>query len=295
MVEPDLVLEFEIENGRSPDIENVARALLAWNEAVQAAVAAIDPRARVVVELSGVEPGSQRFKQALRFLEDMAEAVEEGGQDYPLIFQHTKALAKLICGGILMAAVLHQVMPDDHLKVLEEIRDGLKNNPEVQRHSQDFYETLQNEPTIAKVEVYEGNAEFPTYSVPRAEFAFKSGFFGGASLASPEDREEDRIATWDVVLIRPVLVGKPRRWTFAREGVEFSATMADQAVLEAVRDKTLPIPFAEGVMMKIEVIYKERFDGAVWRPIAKTRTVRRVLSPRITLPPGALFTEADRP
>ena len=295
MAEPDLVLEFEIEKGRSPDIENVARALLAWNEAVQAAVAAIDPRARVVVELSGVEPGSQRFKQVLRFLEDVAEAVEEGGQEYPLIFKHTKALAKLIGGGILMAVVLNQIMPDDHLEVLEEIRDELKSNPEVQRYSQDFYDTLQNEPTIAKVELYEGNAKVPTYSVPRSEFAFKGGFFSGEAADRSEEREEDRIATWDVVLIRPVLVGKPRRWTFAREGVEFSATMADQAVLAAVRDKTLSIPFAEGVMMKIEVAYKERFDGAVWRPIAKTRTVRRVLSPRITLPPGALFAVADRP
>ncbi|WP_188513911.1 hypothetical protein [Blastomonas aquatica] len=54
----DLVLEFEIEKGRSPDLESVARALLAWNDAVQAACAAISPSVKVVVELAGVEHGS---------------------------------------------------------------------------------------------------------------------------------------------------------------------------------------------------------------------------------------------
>lgn len=108
-------------------------------------------------------------------------------------------------------------------------------------------------------------------------------------------REEVRIAHWDAVLIAPVLVGKPRRWKFAKDGIEFSATMADKAVLEAIRDKSLIIPFAEGVMMKIEVQYTEQYDGAVWRIIAKTRKVVRVLSPRISLPPGALFADADRP
>lgn len=293
MTEPDLVLEFKLDEGRNPDIENVARALLAWSEAVQSAVRAIDPRIEVVVELTGVEHGSQRFKQALRFLEDIAEQVEEGGQEFPLIFQHVKTLAKMIAGGILMAVVLGEVIPDDQLEELKAIRQLLEEDAELQRHSEEFYETLQEEPSISKVQIYEGSASSPTYSVPRAEFAHKSGFFKMRGNEQAELDEEERIATWDVVLIRPVLVGKPRRWTFARDGVEFSATMNDQTVLEAIRDKSASIPFAEGVMMRIELVYKEEFDGSVWRAIPKTRSVRRVLSPRITLPPGALFAKSD--
>lgn len=293
MADPDLVLEFKFEEGRNPDIENVARALLAWNEAVQSAVRAIDPRIKVVVELTGVEHGSQRFKQALRFLEDVAEQIEEGGQEYPLIFQHVKALAKLIAGGILMAVVLGEVIPDDQLEVLEEIKQILEEDADLQRQSEEFYETLQEEPSIATVQIYEGAAAAPIFSVPRSEFAHKSGFFKLRGNEQTEFEEEERIATWDVVLIRPVLVGTPRRWTFARDGVEFSATMNDQTVLEAIKTRSASIPFAEGVMMKVEMVYKEEFDGSVWRAIPKTRSVRRVLSPRITLPPGALFAKPD--
>jgi hypothetical protein len=293
MIEPDLVLEYEIEQGRSPDLEKVAHSLLAWNAAVQAAITAIDPRAQVVVELAGVEHGSQRFKQVLRFLEDISENVEEGGKEYPLIFKHAKALAKLLGGGILLAVIINQIIPDEQLETLEEIRELLEKDPDVQRQSEEFFDTLQNEPAIVKIELFEGESEKPIYSVPRSEFAHKSGFFKFDAAEPVEDRTEERIATWDVVLIKPVLVGKARRWTFARDGIEFSATMDDKAVLQAIREKTISLPFAEGVMMKVEIVYKEQLDGEVWRAIAKTRSIRRVLSPRITLPPGALFANAD--
>jgi len=78
--------------------------------------------------------------------------------------------------------------------------------------------------------------------------------------------------------------------------VEAIARAAGKAVLEAIQNRSLSIPFAEGVMMKIEVSYKERKDGNLWRVVAGTRRVNRVLSPRITLPPpGSSFADSDRP
>lgn len=298
MLEPDLVLEFEIEKGRSPDIESVAKALMAWNDAVQAACSAISPNARIVVELVGVEHGSQRFKQVFRLLEDAAESIDEGGTEYPLIWKHTKSLAKCIAGAILVAVVANQVtsnpgLPDEQMQVFEDIRDLLQKDWDFNQRGQDFYGILQDEPAFKVVEVYEGNNTEPTYIVPRSEFAFKSGLFD-SGLDTPEVEQEDRVGTLDVVLIKPVLVAKPRRWTFARDGSEFSAEMNDKAVLEAIQNKTLKIPFAEGVTMKIEVAYKERKSGDTWIPVKGTMKVTKVLSPRVTLPPpGTLFAEAD--
>ena len=295
MAEPDLVLQFGIEEGRSPNLESVARALLAWNEAVQTAVAAIDPTARVVVELAGVEHGSQRYKQYFRRYDDFAQKVEEGGQEYPYLWQHTKALGRLIAGGILIAGVTYIVTPDDTTPILEEIRDILREDAGTKRCSQQFYEILQEEPAICKMEVFEGNDPTPVYSVPRSEFSHRSGLF------EPQEDEQDieltkpRVVTWEVVLVKPVLVGKPRRWTFARDGIEFSALMTDRAVLQALHDRTLAIPFAEGVMMQIEVSYKERLEGDVWLPLGDTRKVTKVLSPRVPAAAGPLFAGANGP
>ena len=293
MSDVDLVLEFEIEPGRSPDLEKVARALLAWNDAVQATITAIAPDAKVVVALSGVEHGSQRFKQTLRIVEETAAAIEQGGQEFPIIYKQVKALVRLIGGALLTAGVVNLAFPDEVKEKLDQIITIINEDRYSREKSEEFYKTLQDEPAITAIEFYEGNNDTPTYVVKRSEFGPRSGLFKLTTVVEEAGRQEQRIAHWDVVLIRPVLLGKPRRWTFAKDGIEFSAEMADKAVLEAIRDKTLSIPFAEGVVMKIEVTYTEEFDGKVWRPIAKTRKVARVLSPRVTLPPGALFANAD--
>lgn len=295
MVEPDLVLEFEIEPGRSPNLENVAQALLAWNAAVQAAARAIDPTATIVVELVGVEAGSQRFRQIFKRAEEFAQQVEEGGQEHPLIWKHSKALAKCIAGGIVLAGITYAVTPDDQTEVLEEIRDILRNDAGTRQCSREFYEILQEEPAICKLEVFEGENDAPLYSVPRSEFSHRSGLFELEEDEQDVELIKPRSATWEVILVKPVLVGKPRRWTFARDGIEFSALMTDMAVLQALHDKTLAIPFAEGVMMQIEVSYKERFDGNVWLPLSDTRKVTRVLSPRVPVAPAPLFARPDRP
>jgi hypothetical protein len=295
MTEVDIVLEFETDPERNPNIENVARALLAWNEAVQVAVRAIDPSAHIVVELVGVESGSQRFRQIFRRTENFARSVEESAEQYPLIWKNTKALAKLIAGGIVLAGVSYIVTPDDQTPVLEEIRDILREDAEAKRYSQAFYEVLQQEPAFVRLEVFEGDSEVPLYSVPRSDFSFMSGFFDLAEEVPTIESTKDRAVTWEVVLVRPVLVGKPRRWTFARDGIEFSALMTDSNVLRALHDRTLAIPFAEGVMMQIEVTYKERLEGDVWLPVADTRKVTRVLSPRINAAPPPLFPDTYRP
>jgi hypothetical protein len=300
MMEPDLVLEFEIEPGRSPNLENVGRALLAWNDAVQVAVRAIDPGAEVIVELVDVEHGSQRFKQIFRRAEKFAHTVEQGGQDYPLVWKHTKALAKCVAGGILVAGIGVALTPDpqlpeEQMEVFRDIRDLLREDMDLKRSSQTFYEILQEEPSFRQVEVFEGNSKEPFYTVPRSEFAHKSGLFDPQEEDETIETTRPRVVTWEVILVRPVLVGKPRRWTFARDGIEFSALMTDKAVLQALHDKTLAIPFAEGVMMQIEVTYKERFDGKVWLPDADSRKVTRVLSPRVPVSLAPLFAGADRP
>lgn len=297
MAEPDLILEFTIEKGRSPNLENVGRALLAWNDALQTAVAAIDPSAVLVVELTEVEHGSQRFKQILRRIDDFGKTLDDGVQEYPYIWKHGKALAGCIVGAIIIAGVTVEMTPTPHappeeMELLKQIRDELKDDMNLRRSSQSFYGVLQEEPSFSRLQIYEGDTDVPLYSVPRAEFAERSGLFQ-VGEDQPEIREKQRLATWDVILVKPVLVGKQRRWTFARDGIEFSALMTDKNVLNALHDRTLAIPFAEGVMMQIEVSYRERLEGDVWLPVGDTRKVTKVLSPRVPAGPTPLLASAD--
>ena len=83
MSEDEIVLHFEIAEGRHADTRIVAEALIKWVELVELAAKAIDPSDDVDLEIVGNEKGSLRFRQILRFAEHSAENVDLAWDTYP--------------------------------------------------------------------------------------------------------------------------------------------------------------------------------------------------------------------
>lgn len=292
MADADLILKFQIVEGRSPNAEVAAEALAAFVDMLHAAAAAVDPDAKVRVELVDVEKGSQAFKFALRKVEDFGNDLLSGMSEFPLIKSAAITLGGLIGSTVLIVGVTNVItpdprIPDDQMQVFEETRDLLKESTDLQREQMRFYSVLQDEPAYGGIEVLNDDYAH-IYSVPRSEFAARSGVWSD-EVAQFKPEYEPRTATWDAVLIKPVLVPLPRRWRFAREGLEFSALMQDPAVLQAIHDRTLPLQVAEGVMMKMQVDYREVYNGKVWIPVPGSYKVKRVLHPLPPVAPGPLF------
>lgn len=278
----DAILKFEIDPDASPDAEVVARALIAWVETIKAAMAVIEPGEEARVELVGVEPGSQVFVVAIKRIQD-------GAKEYPLVAKAAGALASAITGALATIALTPDSrIPDDQMAVFENMNNNISASLAIQRRREDFYNTIYPENAITAVEVQDAETRQSLYIVPRRDFARGSGLF----TAQPEEavvRTESRTTVWDVVVIRPALVAKPRRWTFAREGLEFTALMDDPAVFAAMKARTLPIPFAEGVHLKVRLEYKERREGDVWRVLPESRKITAVLDPLPPAPSTPLF------
>jgi hypothetical protein len=282
MATEDAVLKFEIAEGLNPDVEVVAAALLAWSETVKTALRIIEPSEEPRIELIGVESGSDVFRIGIRKVLEASKRLDAASEEYPLIARMAGTLGAAIVGGVVGVAMQPDArIPADQFKVWEKMQQDLHASLELQQKRERFYSTMYPEPAIAAVEVQQGGTRETIYTVPRSEFAQGSGLWTVQADALPERRTETRLATWDVILIRPTAVAKPRRWTFARDGLPFSATMNDPAVLTAIANRTLPIQVAEGVHMKIELEYKEEFDGKVWIPLSETFKVRRVISPAL--------------
>lgn len=294
----DIVLKFETLPGRAPKLEVVARALEAWGEAIRTAAEIAEPGSRPLIELVGVEDGSQVFKVALRKVQEFGETVSEGAAEYPIPKKMAIALSGMIATGLvavgLQAAFLPTRLPEDQMAVFHTTNGLLAESVDLQRRNMEFFEILHEERAYASVKVIDGEDGEVLYEIPQSEFATRSGVWADEIEVEQEDVEV-RTATWDVTLIKPVLEAQPRRWVFAREGLKFSALMSDKRVLEAIHDKTLPIQVAEGIAMKIEVQYKERFSGNAWVPIDRTRKVIRVLHPLPPSSPGPLFLPSSRP
>lgn len=293
MATADLILKFELVPGRSPDADNATLALSAWVDLLRATVAALEPDTEVRIELVGVEKGSQTFLFGMRKIGQFGADVLDGMSEFPLVKKAVIALGGLITSTTIVVGVTNALtpdprIPDDQMVVFEETRDLLKQSVELQQEQMRFFGALQNEPAYDRIDVLNDERAL-VYSVPRDQFAARSGLW--LDEAEPfKPIVEFRKATWDVVLIKPVLIPEPRRWRFAREGLEFSALMQDPEVLEAIHNRTLPVQVAEGVMMKVEVNYKELYDGKVWIPVAGSHKIKRVLHPLSPVSLGPLFS-----
>jgi len=298
VAEADVILKFEIYDGRVPDAGGVALALLAWIDLMKAGADALDPEAELRVGLAGVAEGSDIFKLSLQRVERAAQQVAHGASQYPLVSKAAIALAGVIGTSVVTAAVTNALTPDpripeDQMAVFRANRDLLAGSQELQRQQMRFYGILDREPAIESFDVQRPDGA-TLYSIPRDQFAERSGVWADEAM---EDAPATRPVggTWDVVLIRATMVPEPRRWTFARDGLEFSARMEDRQFLAALRAGTLPITVAEGVRMTIEVAYREEFNGSAWLAVPGSHRVVRVVDPLPPAPAVPLFPTPRTP
>ncbi len=288
MVEADITIRFVPEEGLVPNAENVIRALSAYIDILKTVGSIVEPGARTEVGLAGVENGSDVFKFTLRKCESFGEHLTGGMAEYPIISKAAMALGGVISGAMLVVGITNALTPDpripnDQMAVFEANNRLLGESVELQKREMEFYGILQEEPAYQSFEVIRPFDGKVIYRIPRAEFASRSGLWMASDDAVQADPlSQTRTVTWDVVLIKAVLVPEPRRWRFARDGLEFSALMNDRNFLGAIHDKTLPVKLAEGIRMRLEVKYREQYDSGGWIPVIGSHRVTQVLDP---LPP----------
>lgn len=287
MAEADITIRFVQREGHVPNADNVVRALSAYIEILKAVGSIVEPDSRTEVGLAGVASGSDIFKFILRKCESFGEHLTSGMKEFPLVSQAAIALGGSISGTLLVVGLTNALTPDpripaDQMQVFEENNRLLRESVDLKRKEMEFYGILQEEPAYDSFEVirpYDGSV---VYRIPRAEFASRSGLWSSDQDAVSDPQTQTRTVTWEVVLIKAVLVPEPRRWRFARDGIEFSALMNDRRFLEAIHDKTLPVKLAEGIRMRMELKYRERHEGEGWIPVVGSHRITQVLDP---LPP----------
>lgn len=294
MREDQFVLHFETAPNRYPDTVLAGRALIEWVALVQAAVMAVDPAERLVIEIVGVREGSSRFQQLLKWAEDQTANVRQAWEAYPNLKSIIAGSAHAFLTSTVAAGVTLVMQPaeqtvrlSDQDRVLLAAKDKVFASAPARDASKRFYTTLSQEPAITGVGVGNNWSAKPTLIIPRSEFAERSGLWDAQEEIGPT---QVRRAVWEVVLLRPNLVSKPQPWQFSRDGLKFSAQMADAIFLAALSEGRVPLNMQEGLVMRVEVEYEEMLVGQVWDTNVKSRRVIHVLSPT----PTAKLSPYDR-
>jgi hypothetical protein len=280
----ELTLRFGLNEGRNANALYAAESLAAWVHLTTEAAKVLDPSDRVIVELVGITEGSLQFKQILKKIDQTIADISSGADEYPHLKAVAIGMAATVAVGTTEVAIERAVTPniqvvslsDTDRKLLKEMRGKIDNSERVRHASRRFLQSVERDPAITEVTVSEDDSE-PMVVIGRDNFPGRDALWEIEDIPPAERITRDN---WDVVLVKASFVNRPARWMFSRDGLNFSAKMDDKAFLSAIRDGRVPITLQEGVMMRIEVEFKEQQEGQIWRALDATRRVVRVVSPQ---------------
>jgi hypothetical protein len=284
LVDNQIVLHFELADGKFADTKIVAEALLKWVSLVQEAVKAIEPDGAVDLEIIGNERGSLRFLQTIRFIERGIENIDAAWTEYPYIKKAVIGSAHVFATGIIGGLINVSMVPtvqtvelsSKGLKAMADMQNKVTESTLVQTNSRQFYQIVERDPAIVGVGVAQTRDGQPIM-VPRSEFQTRSGLW---TIEEDTELTREKADEWDVVILKAPFSHKRLSWQFSRDGLPFNAVMDDAMFLSAVKDGRVPINLQEGVVMRVQIAYVERLEGQVWKTDSRSRRIVKVISPK---------------
>lgn len=292
MSKGEISLYFSLVEGKKADLEVVTTAVLHWLEAARAAAREIEPSAQIQVDLVSANEGSLRFNTILNWAEDKLAAIQDGSGRYPRLRRLAIALVIFVpTVGIptydfyfgeqpsITMTEEERNLATENNRLLRELLDQIRNNPEIEAKRRIFFRTLERDPSISGVGIAEGHNDRPLTIVPSNQFAERSGLW---ALTEDEPDERTTYPIVEAALVSPVLVPTPRSWSFQPDGLpEFKAIMRDQRFLRALDTDHVKERLRTGIRMTLRLEVKEKKIDGAWSVKRKGRSVVEVISPKV--------------
>ncbi len=264
-------LYIALQEGRKADLEVVARASLAFAQAVRAIAVMHDPFADVRIELVSGTEGSISLNAVVKWLKE-----KTGIQDELTLKAVVIATSLWFAGEVgswVVGEVMDHITGQDAAQTLQLSEDDVKKIAEMvvltlerktaQPQVQEVYRELERDSAVAGVGASLAPGKKPTEIVPRSEFKERSGDIGKKELLPSGKRSESKPER--VRIISPVLLeSKRRRWRFLGRTGEFGAPILDQDFQHDLLTGKISIPMRDGIEMDVLLEVVEEFKDGVW-------------------------------
>lgn len=272
--------------GELVDLEVVARAAIAWSQAVRTVAQSLYPDSEIRVSLIAAKPGSSNWLAKIEHskVNQAAERLRRGWDALPLIVRIGIGLAVVV--PTTAEPTIDYWLGDDGFtetqkKQLREIVSESEKIPALEAPKRQMFKELQRDPKITGVGtgVPSGPEWKPKSIVPASQFAEADGLFDVQEQDPPERHVSQ---TLDVILVAPDLENAPRVWVFKQEGIpgRIRAIMKDKRFLDALERSAVKEQFRANIPMRIRLDIKMKYIDGEWKPARKGTVVAEVISPQ---------------
>lgn len=266
-----LTLYIDLEKGRKADLEAVARASLAYADAVREIAAFLDPFSDTRIDLLSTTEASLSLNTKISF--------KIAGRTY-----ETTLRAVIIVLGLYLVTHAGDVVTEkginymwdgvfgeasapiskeDKDEIVKRVTDTVQAKAG-ERQIRQIYAELDQDPSVLGVGICRNPGERPHYIVPKSEFSRLSGV---TKLEEPPEKIRICREIVNVILVSPVLENdRKRKWRFKILDREFGAPIRDHTFLDAVFSGKHPLILKGNISMRVAMEWQEDFVEGAWIP-----------------------------
>lgn len=276
-------LYIDLEEGKLADLEVVARASIAFAEAVKEIAYIVDPSLSIRLEIESGTEGSLSINSVIKTIQ---ETVVDKLTARIIIITILTWFAQETASAVWTIAIEDVVKPSSQLsdedadKVAKKVKDLLDARVGG-KQAGEVFKQLEKDKAVKGVGVGVVKGARPRVVVPRENF---SDFYKEKQIeqAIQERTRPERMA---LTIISPVLQENHNKWKFLSRDGMISADIADEAFVQSLVRGTIGIPMKGGIMIIADVDNKEKFTDGVW--VIQSRTITKVVS----IDPGGTQTD----
>ncbi|AQS41375.1 MAG: Hypothetical protein BHV28_06720 [Candidatus Tokpelaia hoelldobleri] len=283
-----LSLYFDLKEGRKADLEIVAQAAIKWVSLLRLVAQEVDPHANVKVELVDAIEGSLKLNTVIEWVENQLFNLDRKTEKYKRLRLIAVGLALYLGSDLYERAMdylfdssgkneIKIVLDEKDRNLLRGILEKANEKQEIKQESKNFFRVLEHDTSIAGVGISKASEKYPKFIIPNTQFAELGGLWELSKTGEEETRTVYHV--FEVILISPVLIKKPRCWKFQISGLpEFSAKMEDKEFLKALEQDHIRERLRVGINMTIRLKIIESLVDGEWS--VKNRSVIEVISPK---------------
>ncbi|MDS1135540.1 hypothetical protein [Nitratireductor indicus] len=285
-----LNLYLDLESDQLADLEVVAKASLAFANAVREIAYIVDPSLTIKLEIESGTEGSLSLNSVIRFVkQQVADPVTRKIIILSVVMWFAKETGAALVGMAVTDLIADEpsMSEQDAERIAEKVHQILEKKVGV-KPVQDVFKEIDKDKSIKGVGVSTEKGDRPRSIVPREQFRERM-----EDIEETTDDQQTRSHTDQMILtlISPVLQKNDNKWRFlSKDGIIY-VRIKDEDFLSDILSGRSNITMRSGIVMLADVEITEKKDAAknVW--VVTERNLLKVIRIRTDDDAGDLFSE----